>query len=189
VSGDAVLVLYPGCVFLEASAAVSLLSSRHRLVCATPDGGPVRVEEGFVVQGDAAIGDVDLVNTAFVLVPGGNCDAIIDDDALALLLTSAARQDVVVGAICNGALLLAKAGLLAGKRCTHTATPAYAPLPEFAELLAAAGPLLAGSTFVDEDVVTDGRIVTAKPWAFVAFAKAVARAGGTPPPGHRLWRD
>jgi putative intracellular protease/amidase len=76
--------------------------------------------------------------------------------------------------ICNGALVIGSAGVLIGKRCTHTAHPKYAPLPEFKELLDFAEDAFKGSTYVDEDVVIDGNIITAKPYAADSLAKAVA---------------
>jgi hypothetical protein len=78
----------------------------------------------------------------------------------------------------NGALVLANAGILDGRRCTHTATPKYAPLPEFQELIDFATPRFAKSIYVDEDVVVKEKIITAKPWSHALFAARMAEAGG-----------
>ncbi|MEW6713265.1 MAG: DJ-1/PfpI family protein, partial [Candidatus Riflebacteria bacterium] len=90
---------------------------------------------------------------------------------------AAASEKIVVGGICNGALVLANAGILSNRRCTHTAIPKYAPIPEFQELLDFAEPRFAESVYVDEDVVVDGRLITAKPWAHELFAKRMAELG------------
>ncbi len=50
----------------------------------------------------------------------------------------------------------------------------------WAALRAAAEPALAGSIYVDRDVVEDGPLVTAKPWAAIAFAEVLATRAGVP---------
>ena len=71
----------------------------------------------------------------------------------------------MIGAICNGTFAAARAGLLRGRRCTHTAVPQWADPEVFGELIAVGREAFAGAVYVDEHVVIDGRIVTAKPWA------------------------
>jgi putative intracellular protease/amidase len=169
-----VLVLYPGSVFLEVAEALSSLRSAGKLVVATANGRNVRVEEGFSVEADTSF--AALVDRKFrsLIIPGGDCYDVFHNDDLMTLIQVAVTAKVVVGGICNGALLLAKAGVLSGKRCTHTCIPKYAPLPEFQELLDAATPVFASSTYVDEDIVRDGQIVTAKPWASKAFSNTLS---------------
>lgn len=168
-----VLVLYSGSVFLEVAEALSSLRSAGNLVVATADGGSVRVEEDFSVEADTSF--AALVDRKFqsLIIPGGDCYDVFHNVDLMKLIQAAIAAKVVVGGICNGALLLAKAGVLSGKRCTHTCVPKYAPLPEFKVLLDAAIPVFASSTFVDENVVRDGQIVTAKPWASKEFGQSI----------------
>jgi hypothetical protein len=63
-------------------------------------------------------------------------------------------------------LLLARAGLLKGRRFTHGYGPA-SPLPYWKD-----------GTYEDQPVVVDGRIVTAKPQAYIEFAIEVLYAAG-----------
>ena len=172
------LVLYRGCIFQEISAALTMLRDKFPLIVATPDGKPVLVNEGFHVNGDIPYHDLDLASAAVVLVPGGDCQDIIENQVLADKLKDAVSRKVLVAGICNGALLLAKSTILNGRRCTHTCTSKYAPLPEFKELLDVATPLFSSSVYCDEDVVVDGGIVTAKPWAFIDFGAMVAELTG-----------
>lgn len=81
------------------------------------------------------------------------------------LLTAIKRQEGVVGAICLSGAVLARAGVLSGKRATVYASPrALAELKR------------AGATYVDEPVVTDGSIVTASgPEAAPAFGAALVQ--------------
>ena len=109
---------------------------------------------------------------SLLVVPGGDLESAWNDEPLLAWLrgTSPTR----LGAICHGVVLLGRAGLLKGRRVTHTSVRRYAPSPECDDLLATVGPALSGSTYVDEDVVADGDLVTAKPWAALAFAKVLA---------------
>ncbi len=173
------VILYPGCVFYEIAAAVSLLGSSQNVIFASPNGSAVLVNEGFQVHANCRYSEVDTSCLTCVLIPGGDCESVMNCSELdSLLKDAASSSSCVIGAICNGALVLANAGILNGVRCTHTAVPKYAPLPEFGELLDFATPRFATSIYEDQDIVVDGRIVTAKPWAPAAFAVQVAILGG-----------
>ena len=154
---NAIVVRYPGCIMDEVAPAIELLGAQLPL--------------SIVDMSD--INSTDLVD--IVVVPGGNCEnAILHKPLHELIRTTHSRGGIVAG-ICNGALVLASAGVLSNKKCTHTAHPKYAPIPEFAELLSVAEVLFRDSIYVDEDVVVDGKIITAKPWAANEFAKIIKR--------------
>lgn len=174
-----IVVLYPDCVFYEIAAAISLLSEKHEIVMASLDGKPVLVGERFSVAANVSYAHVNLANVRYILIPGGDCWSVMSCPQLDDLLQRAANaSSITIGGICNGALVLANAGLLSGRRCTHTAIPKYAPIPAFKELLDFAEPRFTDSIYVDEDVVKDGRIITAKPWAHAVFAARLAEASG-----------
>jgi putative intracellular protease/amidase len=173
------VVLYPGCVFYEIAAAISLLGSGQKVAIASPNGKAVIVAEGIEIQATYNYDEVDVSNLKYALIPGGDCESAMNRPDLNSLLKEIANlPGCLMGGICNGALVLANAGLLNGVKCTHTAIPKYAPVPEFQELLEFATPRFASSIYIDQDVVVDGRIVTAKPWAPVAFAVQMAILGG-----------
>lgn len=111
----------------------------------------------------------------FLIIPGGSCDLAVIHSPLHALIREVNSRNGVLAGICNGAMVLASAGVLHGKSCTHTAHPKYAPLPQFQELLAAADQYFAGSTYLDEDVVCSDNVITAKPRAAMAFAEEVQR--------------
>lgn len=181
--GSLLVVVFPGCAYLEVAAAVAWQSEQGAVRFASPDGSAVAARDGVRLAVDHSFASALALAPRAVLVPGGELDAVSRDDVLAALLRHhAARDGVIVGGICNGALLLARAGILAGRRCTHTAVDRYAPLPEWAELRAYADPLLRGSVYVDRPVVVDGPVITAKPWAAIAFAAELAVALGTDSP-------
>ena len=110
------------------------------------------------------------------VVAGGDVAAALDDDTLSELLRRAySEQEAVISGICTGSWVLARAGLLAGKRCTHTG---HASCGAPAEVIATAEALFADPECAEEDVVVDGRIVTAKPWARSEFAVQLGYLSG-----------
>ncbi|MDP2305484.1 MAG: DJ-1/PfpI family protein [Pseudomonadota bacterium] len=173
------VLAWPGCAWHEITPAIAFLAPHRTIRVLGAGGAPVRVAEGYTLAPD---GDwQELSGATEVLLPGGDVQAVWEDATLARLLRDRAASGALVGGVCNGALVLARAGALDGRRCTHTSTPRYAPSPTWDALLAVAGPALSGSVWVDEDVVVDGTIVTAKPWAALRFAKTFARAAGALP--------
>lgn len=80
------------------------------------DGGPVRASNGAIVQADSMLRLIGLAD-AVVVCAGINADKHLDPD-LAAQLRRASRQDVLIGSVCSGSIVLADAGLLDGRRCT-----------------------------------------------------------------------
>ena len=172
--GRVVVVVWPGCAWQEVAPAVAMLSGAREVCVVAGSRATVRVREGYALAPDATFDDVGDHVTELV-VPGGELDPVWSDAATHVALVHLAARARVVGAVCNGVPLLARAGLLAGRQVTHTCVPRYAPRPTWDALLDAVEPALLGTTFVDEDVVVDGPFVTAKPWAAVRFARALVR--------------
>jgi putative intracellular protease/amidase len=152
---NGIVVQYPGCIMDEVRATQELLG----------DSFDLRVVELSQISNH--------LEADFIVIPGGSCgDAVVHPGLLALLKKVDGKGGLLAG-ICNGALVLASAGVLKGRRCTHTARPKYAPLPQFRELLEIASKLFADSIYVDEDVVVSANVITAKPSASRQFAVAV----------------
>jgi len=168
------VLAYPGCILFEVMLATELVHERHPVELASPDGGPLTSSNGMVVECARPYAGVDASGYACVLVPGGNPDGIMADDEVDRILAGAAAGGAVLAGICAGVLVLAKGGVLRGRRVTHNYTPAFAP----PEIVAAAAPWWEGTTYDEGPVVVDGDVVTAVPWAYVAFAIAVARRLG-----------
>lgn len=171
----ALLIVYPGCTQTEVAPLLSLLSTACTLRTLGPTEAPVQTSEGLRIAVDATFEQASTEDAALIIVPGGDPESVIENAALLQLLKSA---NIPIAAICNGALLLGAAGVLNARRITHTAVEKYAPRPAYDALLQAASSLFAGAHYVDEDVVIDGPIITAKPWASIAFAKKVATHTG-----------
>ena len=168
------VLLYPGCIFLEIAAAVELLAPRCRLLYATPDGSDFPASNGSLLRPQASYTDLAAVPLQAVLVPGGDPGSIVPTGAARAALQAAAAGGALLAGICAGALVLADAGLLRGRRGTHNYTAEFAT-PEAVDFIA---PYWDGLRYERADLVLDGRIITAQPWAHVRFAATVARELG-----------
>lgn len=89
-----------------------LYSWRHFSV----GGGPARASNGVDIVVDGILGRAERVDMLFVCA-GGNPSAFADARTLARLRDAAARG-ALVGGVSGGPFILARAGLLAGHRCT-----------------------------------------------------------------------
>jgi protease I len=102
-----------------------------------------------------------------IIVGGSGSQAHLWDDEILPVLVRYFRDKVkVVAAICLAPVVLARAGILKGKKATHFDNPAV-----FREMKGA------GAIVVNQPVVTDTRIITANgPGASQEFADAVVKA-------------
>ncbi|MFI6546789.1 GlxA family transcriptional regulator [Streptomyces prunicolor] len=87
----------------------------YRIRTASLDGGPVRTSSGLTVVPDAALADAPAPHT--LLVPGGPGTRGPDPRVTAWLRAHGPRAERLVS-VCTGAILLAEAGLLDGRRAT-----------------------------------------------------------------------
>jgi transcriptional regulator GlxA family with amidase domain len=158
-------LLYPGCITYEVALALELLGGKYQVLCATPDGRAHQASNGTTIEANHSFQDVELTNCAAILVPGGNPDSIADNKDIDRILHRGAKKDVLLAAICAGPFLLAKAGILRGRRIAH----GYGP--EQLEFLEG---IFAGVQLTDEAIVWDGNILTAKPFAHIDFGVEIA---------------
>ncbi|GAA0395579.1 DJ-1/PfpI family protein [Streptomyces luteireticuli] len=101
---------------------------------------------------DVAFADVAPEAYAALVIPGGRAPEYLRLDAdVQRIVRHFFDADKPVAQICHGALTLAAAGVLDGRRTA--AYPACAPEVR-----------LAGGTFVDAEAVVDGNLVSARAW-------------------------
>ena len=130
--------------------------SRRRLHLVLHDfepGWDTYVERpGYGLDADVAFEQVQVEDYSAVLVLGGRAPEYLRNDARLLKMVRAFDQaGKWIFAICHGIQVLAAAGLTAGKRIT-----CYEHVRFEAEQ--------AGGTYVTEQAVRDGRIVTGQTW-------------------------
>ncbi|MFI1731661.1 GlxA family transcriptional regulator [Streptomyces acidicola] len=87
----------------------------YRIRTASPDGAPVRTSSGLTLVPDHALADAPAPHT--LLVPGGQGTRRPAPDLVAWLREHGPRAERLVS-VCTGAILLAEAGLLDGRRAT-----------------------------------------------------------------------
>lgn len=175
----AVVLSYPGSIFYEVSTAVALLGEAIAVDFAGPSHDPIRESYGFSYNVNLSYEELDPTQYTVALIPGGDFESILQNSAIDRFLQHfVSQKESLLGAICNGACVAAKAGVLRGRKCTHTAHPKYAPREEFSELLDLAEKIFAQSTYVDEELVLDGNFLTAKPSAQVDFGLQIAHLAG-----------
>ncbi|WP_405975160.1 GlxA family transcriptional regulator [Streptomyces sp. NBC_00988] len=87
----------------------------YRIRTASLDGGPVRTSSGLTVVPDSALADAPAPHT--LLVPGGPGTRGPDPRVTDWLRAHGPRAERLVS-VCTGAILLAEAGLLDGRRAT-----------------------------------------------------------------------
>lgn len=118
-------VLVPGFPLMSYAAAVEPLRAANTLTGrplyrwwhAAPGGGPVQASGGIAILPEVAVGSTSATG-AWVLVCAGGNPATFDDPALFAWLRRLAQRGTIVGGISGGPYLLARAGLLGGRRCT-----------------------------------------------------------------------
>jgi protease I len=101
-----------------------------------------------------------------VIIGGSGSQAHLwEDDLLPIIVNNIQKSGKVVAAICLAPVVLARAGILKGKKATYYESPVA-----FREMKAG------GAVLVNQPVVTDTRIITANgPAASKAFADAVVK--------------
>jgi protein deglycase len=168
-------VLVPLAEGFEEIEAVTIIDLLRRagieVVTAGLEPGAVTGSHGITLQPDAELEEALSRPYDMIALPGGMPGAarLADDQRLLALLRRLAESDRYTAAICAAPGVLAKAGLLAGKRATSFPgflTPDNAPDTEILE----------------DAVVEDGKLITSRgPGTAMDFALAlIERLEGAP---------
>jgi protease I len=137
------------------------------------DTDPIQAVEGDTsptqkIDVDGTFEELDLAAVDAVVVPGGtvNADRIRVDEQAQAIVRAVNEAGKPLAVICHGPWLLVSAGLVWGRRLTS-----YPSL--------AVDVRNAGGTWVDEQVVVDGNLITSRnPGDLPAFVKAIEDALG-----------
>lgn len=149
-----VFILYPRLTQLDFTGPYEVLARMPgaEIIIASQDGGTLRTEMGLAFTDLARLADVDRAD--LIMIPGGpgQTEAMLDPEFMSEVkrLGEGAKY---VTSVCTGSLILAAAGLLAGKRAgCHWA---------YRELLAAFGAIPDDARVVRYDNIYTGGGVTA----------------------------
>lgn len=146
---------------LGGTGAKTITISSEKGTAIGEDGGEAKID---LEAKDFKVNDFDAV----VFIGGPGMGRKLDDADFHKIAKDAVMADKVLGAICIAPALLAKAGALSGKKAT-----VWSGLLEKAAIKML---LDGGAEYQEEDVVVDGKIVTANgPGAAQQFAEAIIK--------------
>lgn len=160
VTGDAaedLEVMYPYQRLLEEGYEVDIAAPEKKklqfVVHDFVDGFDTYTEKpGRTWPADVAFADVDPLEYAALVIPGGRAPEYIrTDEDCRQIVRHVFAADKPVAQLCHGSIVAAAAGVLAGR--TTAAYPACAP-----------DVTVAGATFVDGDAVVDDNLVSGRAW-------------------------
>jgi len=144
---DIFLVYNTSCFYEIVILNYFLSVSNCDMVFCSLDGQSIKTMEGFSVNVDMSLKDIDKEQIRSFIVPGGYISAV-DYEGVHTYLQDLKGRGVIIGGICAGVDVLEHAGILEDVKSTHS---------------------------TDEDVVSDGNIVTARANGYVDFAIEVAK--------------
>jgi len=147
---------------LEEAGAQIITVSTQKGVAVGADGGEVEV--------NLAAPEVNVENfDAVAFIGGPGMGQNLENEDFQKIAKEAVKAEKVIGAICIAPALLAKAGVLTGKKATVWSSP----LDKSAIKMLKEGE----AEYVPEDVVVDGKIITASgPQAAKQFAEKLIKA-------------
>jgi transcriptional regulator GlxA family with amidase domain len=125
-SRDVVLVVFPGLQSLDLTGPMEVFDvankkaegSAYRLRVAALEAGPVPTSSGLEVCAHLALADIDGPIDTLVVVGGDGTYAAVTEERLVAQVQRLAPLARRVTSVCSGAFLLARAGLLDGRRAT-----------------------------------------------------------------------
>ena len=144
-----------------AGAEIKTASTKMRKALGA-DGGEVKV--------DLLISEINISSfDAVVFIGGPGCLENLDNENSYRIARETVSQNKVLASICISPTILAKAGVLKGKRATIWSSPMQrGPVRILEEN---------GAIYQDEDVVVDGKIITGNgPGAAEEFGKTIVEA-------------
>lgn len=156
------ILVYDTCAQFEVVLASLFIGRKHEIVTVGLDDRAVTSMEGFLLKPHMLLEDLAPDSIGAFIVPGGQPDTIKGNLILGKKLRSFNDRKVLIAAICGAPCHLGIAGLLKDRRFTSSV---YEERPDD----------FPGGTYVDDDIVEDGNIITAHPNAYVDFALLLAK--------------
>jgi len=152
--------IYPYHRFREAGYQVD--------ICAPKAGEVYAGKHGLPFRSDVSPGEVSALDYEALIIPGGRApDRMRTDMAMVGIVKDFHEAGRVIAAVCHGPQMLIEADVVRGRRVTSWRS-------------VATDLRNAGATYVDAEVVVDGKIVTSRaPADLPAFCREVLRLLGS----------
>ncbi|MDQ1144240.1 4-methyl-5(b-hydroxyethyl)-thiazole monophosphate biosynthesis [Bacillus sp. SORGH_AS 510] len=162
------VLLYPQFSEYELSVALSILMQGEKpVIIIGLNHEPIRGEAGLTVVPDMTIEEVNLGDIDSLLLTGCmDIFALKDETNLFEFLSLLEKNVSVIASISSSPFLLAKAGILKGKKYTVGMTAEDRNLSGVFER----------EHYSDELVVQDGKLITARGRGFIKFGRIVGEA-------------
>lgn len=143
-----VFIIYNTCCFYEIVILNYFMSCTEcDVILCSLDGKPILTTEGYSVNADMALADVNPELIRSFIIPGGDI-SLINNSFLHRYLQDLKQRNVLIAAICAGVNLLDDAGIIKEIQSTHS---------------------------MDLDIANDNHVITARANAYVDFAIEVAK--------------
>lgn len=156
------VLVYEGFVQFEVILTNYFMKTKGEIITVGLDEEKVNSWEGFISVPHITLEEVNIDEVDLFVIPGGDPQKILQNEELIKFLDNLNKKGKVIGAICSAPLCLAKSGILKGKKYTTTL-----PVNEFKEF--------ENSELIDENVVVDDNIITAKASGYVDFAIEIGK--------------
>lgn len=160
--------LYPQFSEYELSVALSILMQGNKpIVTIGLNNQPIKGESGLSCLADKTIDEINFSEFDSLLLPGCmDIMTLAEEHRLLEIIKKANSKDAVIASISSSPFLLAKAGVLEGKKYTVGLTEeAIEKLNVFEK-----------ENYSDDVVVQDGNIITARGRGFIRFGIYLGKA-------------
>lgn len=158
------VLIYNGFVQFEVILTCLFMKSKGEIITVALDENEIISIEGFTTKPDKLINEIEPDEIDLFVIPGGNPKPIYNNPELNKVLRKLNEKGKIIAAICAGPVHLAKSGILGGKKFIVDAPELKQYHNDFKN-----------SIYVDESVVVDGNIITAKPNGYVDFVIEIGK--------------
>jgi 4-methyl-5(b-hydroxyethyl)-thiazole monophosphate biosynthesis len=161
------LLIYEDYALFEVVFTCLIMKPAGKVMTVSLERKEVTSEEGLITKPNLLLKEIRADDVDLFVIPGGNVKNVYDSSELDEMLRELNKKKKVIAAICAGPVKLAKAGVLENKRFTTDKPELTKHKDDFED-----------SVFVNENVVVDGNIITAKPNGYIDFAIEVGKKMG-----------
>lgn len=161
------VLIYNGFAQFEIIFTCLFMKRKGEVIAVGIDENEVKSIEGFVIKPAKQLKDLVIDEIDLLVIPGGEAKNIYNNSYLDELLRALNKKKKVIAAICAAPVKLAMAGILDNKKFTVD-TPELTEYKEYFK----------NSSYVNENVVVDKNIITAKPCGYIDFALETSKKMG-----------